>query len=825
MSSPPEPPTEHVAFGAISRFILEPVADQFKRPQSLQVRNLVGSKACGLMALPTSWTPPFIVLSTALHEEWLATNKSTQLLINVGAEVVAFCSKWQSDWNKGLILRSSAANETLRDRGAYESCELPADFNPETIAQVIQQIYENFGFDPNKGSMAIIVQALASGGMRGHFSNERRVAKTINHWMWEAEAPSAGTGRFNSQRASPPDLSHSLQLKGDASKNFIPLIRSLCRWITTYHGRRSHIEWGLIEDNLWLFQLDFEEDQPDEGCDPNELLRETDDRPSGIPAQGSPWKRVDTSQRTGWSKIDKVKVFLDEQSQPYPSLYYLTAAELKQNSERGYDLTRDIEAIAHGRAVCRTDCTSAHIDRLNLPRTDSVSSEAALAFMEQTARALISQGAKDTEICFVLHKFIPARAAAWAVARPDQQIVLVDTLWGLPDGLQFLPHDTFEFDVRRDMISSEIIRYKPQFLQETSSGEWKLERIAGKLTRSRSLAANHLREVAKITHSVASKLKRPIQIMWFCDVAEGANVGQNVPWFMMDPEQPHTTARNSLAPGMARIVIRNHEDLEAAKQAELGKAILVLEPEAHLYRDTDFLNAISQVAKQFEFPVLITGSVLGHAFYTLERSGVSVRTESPIRSRVRQRQRFRKLVRDEIPAKIIGQGERVDQARIDKTEARAALVIKLFEESQELLAAQSPTDVTAELADLTEVLRSLCSATGIEWEIVQAVAEEKRKSRGSFEQNVVLMETSWPRWVDHEVAQQPKVIPLSALGQITSDKNVHQVSFSAASAKGADNILTLSNGARVAISITKDGIRVVECEKGTPPEEQLDFKF
>jgi len=52
-----------------------------------------------------------------------------------------------------------------------------------------------------------------------------------------------------------------------------------------------------------------------------------------------------------------------------------------------------------------------------------------------------------------------------------RQIVLVDSLWGLPDGLQYLPHDTFEFDIRRNEISAEHIRFKPKFLQETESGE------------------------------------------------------------------------------------------------------------------------------------------------------------------------------------------------------------------------------------------------------------------------------------------------------------------------------------------------------------------
>ncbi len=813
------------AFSAIGRYLVEPVVDQITQPQALEDRSKVGSKACGLLALPRSWTPPFFVLTVDLHANWLRAGKPIQMLTDAGHEIVAVCEAWQNVWVKGIILRSSAVAETLRDRGAYESCELPADFNAETIGKVIQQIYRAYESEGGDGSMAIIVQALAGGGTRGHVSNELRVAKSINHWMWEIEAPGSGTGRFNSQRSKSPDVNATLRSKSIIKEGFTASLQGVCRWLTTRHSRRSHIEWGLVGDRLWLFQIDFEDDLPDLGHDPRDLLRDADDAPSGVPAEGSPWKRVNSAQDTGWSKVDKVKVFVEDRLEQYPALYYLTAAEARSAIEAGYDLAADIERITHGRAVCRTDCKSPQIDRLNLPRTDSVSPEEAVHFIRQTTSALKTKGALENEICFILHKFIPAKVAAWTVARPDQQIVLVDTLWGLPDGLQFLPHDTFEVDVRRQNISSEFVRYKPQFLQETASGEWALKHVARKFARRRSLAVHHLRAIATETQRIAQKLKRPIQIMWFCDVAEAADVGRNVPWFMMPPEQPQSKAHTSLAPGLIKVVIKNFEDLETVRKLQPTKAILVLEPEAELYRDGEFLKTIVDVAVNLSLPVLMTGSVLGHAFYTLERGGVSVRTEAPSHSRVRQRQTFRKLVRDAIPSKIIDHGERVDQARIDKTESRAALVIKLFEESQELLNARSPDEVTAELADLTEVLRSLCAATGVDWDDVQTAAEQKRLSRGSFEQNVVLMETSWPRWTDENRSPETRMIPLSALGQITTNENEHTINFSAAAAKGADNLLTLTNGTKIRVSITKDGIQIAECDDRPTLDAQLKFDF
>lgn len=272
------------AFLAIRGYLVEPVVDQVTHPQSLADRSKVGSKACGLLALPRSWTPPFFVATVELHANWLQAGKPIKMLTDAGHEIVAVCEAWQSVWAKGIILRSSAVAETLRDRGAYELFELPADFNADTIGKVIQQIYEGFESEGGDSSMAIIVQALAS-GTRGHVSNELRVAKSINHWMWEIDAPGSGTGRFNSQRSKSPDVNAALKPKSGTQSGLTASLQGVCRWLTARHNRRSHIEWGLVGSGLWLFQIDFEDDLPDLGHDPRDLLREADDAPSGMPAK------------------------------------------------------------------------------------------------------------------------------------------------------------------------------------------------------------------------------------------------------------------------------------------------------------------------------------------------------------------------------------------------------------------------------------------------------------------------------------------------------------------------------------------------------------
>jgi predicted house-cleaning noncanonical NTP pyrophosphatase (MazG superfamily) len=59
-----------------------------------------------------------------------------------------------------------------------------------------------------------------------------------------------------------------------------------------------------------------------------------------------------------------------------------------------------------------------------------------------------------------------------------------------------------------------------------------------------------------------------------------------------------------------------------------------------------------------------------------------------------------------------------------------SLKIKLLEESAEVRDAKTIQDVTAELADLAEVIDGLCTAYGISQNDLRQVKEERRKTRG-----------------------------------------------------------------------------------------------
>jgi predicted house-cleaning noncanonical NTP pyrophosphatase (MazG superfamily) len=766
----------------------------------------IGRKAIGLVQIPEAWRPPFFVLSTSAFTEWRSTPQSARrpVIEAASAAIIEAANQFQPYWNFGLILRSSAVGESLNDRGSYQSKSVAADFDMKVITNSLQEVFEQFIRASSNDDLAVVVQPLVPGPRRyiGHTSNERRVSKTINQWM--LECPEADwTERFNSQRSRIADVRQALVAENP--KELIRVFRSVGRWCTELNRGPCHIEWSWSNAQLMLLQLDFEDESPDDGVDPRVLIRAADEAIIASSTLQS-LERVNLSKpNTGWGKIDKLKELANVHGNKFPDLYYVRADEMGNSNA----LLKEICEVSNGRVVCRTECNSANIEKLNLPRTHSVSPAKAIEFMNDTATRLIARGAETAEICFILHRFIPAAAAAWALADPKAQIVRVDALWGIPDGLQFLPHDTFEYDVRREKTSSEVIRYKVSFIQEVADGSWKEVRIARRFGRSRSLSSADVSEIAAKTYQVAVDLNCRTQIMWFCGIPSSLGIGRNLPWFRMTAPDAEPDTGRSVAPTRHRFKIQTNQDLQDAERLGRDRYVLVLQPDVDLIRNDDkFLRRLADVALQIGAPVELYGSILGHAYYMLRRAGVTViAVGEPQYSRVRGRRIFAKLVRDEIPQQIHQHGETTVLARIAQQEARTALVVKLFEEAHELLGAGNPSEVEGELADLLEVVRSLASATGVSWEDVESKAAVKRSQRGGFEKGVVLMETAWPTSQAKKV-QNEVLVSLKNLGQIKESPAGIDVNFAALLAGGGSNRFATADGITYELSLTGFGLRL-----------------
>ena len=189
-----------------------------------------------------------------------------------------------------------------------------------------------------------------------------------------------GSGRVNSQRDAPP--ASDAPLSARTSRALMRLFGSVGRWVNQLKRGRAHLEWAYDPDRLWLLQLDFEDEMPDDGVNPEQWLRDADPRPPGTLPEGSPFQLVDVSIPAGpWRKIRNLRAFVEAHNAAFPSLITIRGDQLERAMASGYDIEADLEAFAHGRVVCRTDCCTEGIRRENLPRTPTVSSAEAVSEM------------------------------------------------------------------------------------------------------------------------------------------------------------------------------------------------------------------------------------------------------------------------------------------------------------------------------------------------------------------------------------------------------------------------------------------------------------
>jgi hypothetical protein len=379
-----------------------------------------------------------VVLASDAHSRWAEGGAGSNSVLAAAAEAIELASReWRESWPRGLILRSSAETETLEDRGAHESLRLARDFGVSQIKEALETIFRSFAQRAGLGHLAVVVQPLAGEGAMGHLSNERRVSKTVNQWNLEELSPNPHQQRLNSQRDQVPDAATPL------ARNRKPLVRTfggVGRWVTELNRGPAHLEWIHDGKCLWLLQLDFESERPDDGVDPNDWLRATDHRPPGTLPPGSPLVSIDlgpTATPSPWRKIENVRRFAESRLEPYPPLAGITGdCFIKSLASARGTLEAALEAFAHGRVVCRTDCRTQGVGRENLPRTNTVASVAAVDEMRDFLDRMEEAGAAPEDVCFLAHKFIPAQVGAWVRADPSSTVVRVDSLWGVPDGLQ-----------------------------------------------------------------------------------------------------------------------------------------------------------------------------------------------------------------------------------------------------------------------------------------------------------------------------------------------------------------------------------------------------
>jgi len=190
--------------------------------------------------------------------------------------------------------------------------------------------------------------------------------------------------------------------------------------------------------------------------------------------------------------------------------------------------------------------------------------------------------------------------------------------------------------------------------------------------------------------------------------------------------------------------IREPGDLDyirsTAARSESLPPVLRLRPKSSLIRCSTFLDEVAVFAKQYDLSIELEGSILSHAYYILKSTGVRVVCINPFLPKYKKI-KHGKLVRDLIPARISAQGETVRVIEVADKQLPNLLKAKVLEEAYELFWAEQTVDMSEELADIYEVIRTFATKLGISIEDVHQLADKKKSERGGFEHGFILDET------------------------------------------------------------------------------------
>lgn len=815
--------------------LVHPALTPANEPLSLDFFSTIlqyGTKVAGLQILAPAWVPPYVALPAWLSDEWATDHvnwvaRARRKGVNL-EQAVALLS---NDSSQAIIVRSSAVGEGLDDRGLYRSLRLAADATFSALVAAIEEIYGHFTTHGRHPGMGICLQRYLAHDFAGHVSNEIHVTATRNQWKFQIESPAFAPDRgLNSKFAAAPD--EMVPIAVSSQRDIAPALRRSCHWINLRIGGRSHLEWCVANGHLWIVQLD-QESPTSSGINPHIVpaARAVATAPAAISSE-SIFSLYRVQDDPPWRKLRNVRDFWTGAELPRHRLFFATGDHLENalKSPGGVErLAHEIDAVTGGRAVLRTDCSNPAVRTFNLPRTHTVDGAAAAGWIRDTLTTMATKGAAANEIAIILHRYIPARAAAWAYYSVGDDYVQIDCLWGLPDGLQFLPHDTLQIDARTGDELAAQIRFKPDFLQEQDDGSWRYVGIARQYGRDRVLSREALRYIALETVAIAQKIKDRAQIMWFCDLPKELCIGQHLPWFR---SKEYAEFEPAARPALPTKGARNLDDLDALDR-DTSRFIIQVAPDVELVREDDtFLDRVIAIAEARSLPVELDGSVLGHAYYRLRSAGILVLVPQAKYPRVRGRHRHYKMVRDSIPQNIQAKGERVTFARLLPGEASVALIGKLFEEGLELNAARGPVQKIEELADVLEVVRGLAVTNGIDWENLLTTAHEKREKRGGFEQQTVLLETARPMpdrgAMPGMTGDRQPSISLRDLGVVTVEGPTALISFSKLLSFDTTEVELLVDGRQINVSAALDGngVRLIASEPRREehiPDSQLNL--
>ncbi len=679
----------------------------------------VGGKAYGLLQVPQAWSAPFFVISKQLFSEYVETNDKN--VINAYSNNIRKCLD-MLEMGKNIIIRSSAVNEGMSERGKFDSKEANVDNFELEIAKLLEKLKDI----PNEG-MPIIVQKMIVPQFTGHMSNERRFSQDSRDWKietyqadgsFEQDTVAVRTWRlkFDVERIKTTPL--AVSSKGINHE----LLKIAYHWymLSKKMKCRFHIEFVFDGKSIYVVQAD-------NTCSKKNAVnpKEYDIKVNKVFEEWKPkiLKQYNVEESSVYSKLQNVKNYHDLGFCTVP-LYFLedknTLLELKQGKVND-KLKEDIQALLGIHSlVIRMDLQNAgKSEKQMLPRSNELYIyEEVVLWLKKYVDMLLG----EKEGCFIFHNFVPATASAFAHVVPNGRLVRIQSLWGLPEGLYYNYHDTIIVDLgpkdlmritEADVKVTVKNKYKDIFVCPDADGKWLSYEIKEPHDWKCSIENNaSILDIAVKSQKLANKLQKEISVMWFVGIDCSFYGAHNLPWFHEEVSITSYTTDSYKRKYFQEEEknINNSEELEELINSGSIENIkcLRLKPNCEKdLRNKELLVTIGKLAAKNDIMILLDGTQLTHSYYQLKGTGAKVVCSDKDELLYSDTLEFNKLVRDQIPEKIISNGEHVKCLRIVRPFLDRLLLEKLLEEAYEVNDSETLEDMISELADVTEVSNAL----------------------------------------------------------------------------------------------------------------------
>ena len=678
--------------------------------------NQIGQKGLGLLTIPSLWSIPFVCIGAEVFLNYAHiqdTEAKRELIVAVSSYLRESFTYLDVSSDDSIIIRSSGIKEGMFERGHYDSLFSTQEDIENTLAKLFDGILTENEEIPE---IAFVVQKYFPSPVLGHLSNERRFSRVKRDWVFEYSTSSEKiAGRISirhwrNQTPANPDQALNC--------NSISEIDQTLRRVADYYTREKqavHLEFLWDKSQIILVQADTEALDSSGAENPMDYDISVTDTESLSELQII---RRATEDDVKFKKIDNQYIYRSAGLAVVP-LFILSGKEnIDQIRTRQLSpaLEKDLRELTRHTIVIRSDIVTEHKKRGQLlPRSNDLHS------YEEAVQWLFGQTELldlDDEIAFIFHIFVPAIGAAFVDASPFGRIVEIEALWGLPEGLYYNAHDKITVDTK--MLDAEALSpdqveikkkqcaYKEFYIAPNDTGKWVAKRTAQPYDWQCCINDESIRQVAVESRKIATLANKRVSVMWFIGIDKSYYGTSNLAWFHEPYETGTYTASHYKKKYFYEVdtVIKNKEDYANFLSMPNVREIKLCPTDDALLRDKLFLENVGKAAKEKNASILLEGTMLAHPLYQLLHTGAKVFTTQNS-DNYGEEENYNKLVRDNIPDKIMQNGEQVSCFKLERDALLRALIEKTVEEACEIVAADSPEALLEELGDEYEVLSAI----------------------------------------------------------------------------------------------------------------------